>query len=152
MGSHSVETVAVSDVVYPPMEKYSFGSQGFPPVYTKRGEIPCAAPWREEKPWRGSTGPSAAGGIGRVGVLLTHAANLYPEVKIPRRKRVFLSAGEGFFHAQKLFQNKEVAELKAGGFTQCRGSFAQQVVRGQCSRQELWLNDYSEFRPVFGHS
>lgn len=50
----------------------------------------------EGKPWRGSTGPPASGGTGRVGGFLSNAAGLCSEVKTPRRKLVFLSAGEGF--------------------------------------------------------
>lgn len=95
MGSHSVKTEAVSNVVYPPMEKDSFGPQSFPRLYKgRRNSLWCSL--EEGKPWRGSTGPSAAGGTGKVGVFLSHAASLYSEVKTPRRKVAFLSAGEGF--------------------------------------------------------
>lgn len=101
MGSHSVETVAVSDVVYPPMEKYSFGSQGFPPVYTNGGEIPYAAPWREGKPWN------------RQGwCLLEPRCKFIPRSKNSKKKSVFLSAGEGFSMLRSYFRIKKWLSLK----------------------------------------
>lgn len=61
------QSQAVSDVVYPPMGTDPFALQGFPPVYTKRGKTPSAAAPEEGKPLGGSSGTSAAGGMGTPG-------------------------------------------------------------------------------------
>lgn len=106
MVSHRVETKAVWCCLPTNGKKFLLTTGFSPCLYKERRNTLCLD---EGKPWRGSPGPSAAGGTGRVGDFFSHAASLYSEIKTLRRKFGFF---EGFSMQSSYFRIRQWVSLK----------------------------------------
>lgn len=141
----------------------------FPPVYTRRGETPCAGFLEEGKHCKGVSRYLRCwvNWRNRVGVLLSYTAScMFRSGNSKKADFVVVVCRWRFFYAEKVFRNKTVGELKAwyllyadvlDGHLFCSASaycskWHVDHVRASNEWGELLLKGYSGSRPMSEHS